>query len=70
MPGTLIPVSDEEKLFSDPPDYALLFSWHIAEELIPKFRKSGYRGKFIEERPGIDGRSLTPVQMACTKEVR
>jgi hypothetical protein len=25
---------------------------------------------YIEERPGIDGRSLTPVQMACTKEVR
>jgi hypothetical protein len=51
MPGTLIPVSDEEKLFSDPPDYALLFSWHIAEELIPKFRKSGYRGKFIVPLP-------------------
>ena len=51
MPGTRIPVVDEEKLFSDPPEYALLFSWHIAEELIPKFREKGYRGKFIVPLP-------------------
>ena len=36
MPGTLIPVIEEEKLFADQPEYALLFSWHIAEELDPK----------------------------------
>jgi C-methyltransferase C-terminal domain/Methyltransferase domain/Putative zinc binding domain len=51
MPGTLIPVADEEKLFSDPPEYALLFSWHIAQELIPKLRKRGYDGKFIVPLP-------------------
>jgi len=51
MPGTLIPVLDEAKLFSDPPDYALLFSWHIADELMPKLVAKGYRGKFIIPLP-------------------
>ena len=51
MPGTLIPVVDEEQLFTDPPDYALLFSWHIADELVPKLRGRGYRGRFIVPLP-------------------
>ena len=51
MPGTLIPVLDEAKLCSDPPDYALLFSWHIADELMPKLVAKGYRGKFIVPLP-------------------
>src|SRR5262249_36787636 len=36
VPGTTIPVVDEERLFGDQPEYALLLSWHIADELIPK----------------------------------
>jgi hypothetical protein len=51
IPGTRIPVLDENRLFERPPDYALLFSWHIAEELIPKFRAKGYRGPFIVPLP-------------------
>ena len=51
MPGTLIPVVDEEQLFTDQPDYALLFSWHIADELVPKLRGRGYRGRFIVPLP-------------------
>ena len=51
MPGTLIPVLEESKLFADQPEYALLFSWHIADELIPKLRSKGYRGKFIVPLP-------------------
>ena len=51
MPGTLIPVLEESKLFTDQPEYALLFSWHIADELIPKLREKGYRGKFIVPLP-------------------
>lgn len=51
MPGTLIPVLEEAKLFSDQPEYALLFSWHIADELIPKLRQRGYTGKFIVPLP-------------------
>jgi hypothetical protein len=51
VPGTVVPVVDEKRLFDDPPDYALLFSWHIADELIPKLKGRGYRGKFIVPLP-------------------
>ncbi len=50
IPGTLIPVVDEAKLVSNPPDYLLLFSWHIADELIPKLRFN-FRGDFIVPLP-------------------
>ena len=51
MPGTLIPVVDEERLFRDQPDYAFLFSWHIADELSSKLKQRGFRGKFIVPLP-------------------
>jgi len=51
MPGTLIPVLEESKLFTDQPEYALLFSWHIADELVPKLKEKGFRGKFIVPLP-------------------
>jgi hypothetical protein len=51
VPGTLIPVVDEAKLFAEPPEYALLLSWHIAEELMPKLRAKGFRGRFIVPLP-------------------
>ncbi len=51
MPGTLIPVVDEQRLFDDQPDYAMLLSWHIADELIPKLAARGFRGQFIVPLP-------------------
>ena len=51
MPGTLIPVLEESLLFRDQPEYALLFSWHIADELVPKLRQKGYAGRFIVPLP-------------------
>ena len=51
LPGTLIPVEDEARLFEDQPEYALLFSWHIADELMPKLRAKGFRGRFIIPLP-------------------
>ncbi|HET8568183.1 MAG TPA: class I SAM-dependent methyltransferase [Candidatus Limnocylindria bacterium] len=51
MPGTLIPVVDEQRLFDDQPERALLFSWHIADELVPKLRARGFRGRFIVPLP-------------------
>src|SRR4029079_16989268 len=51
MPGTLIPVVDEQRMFSDPPDYLLLLSWHIAEELMPKLKQKGFKGRFIVPLP-------------------
>jgi hypothetical protein len=51
IPGTLIPVVEESRLFEDQPEYALLFSWHIADELAPKLREKGFKGKFIVPLP-------------------
>ena len=51
LPGTRIPIVAEKALFEDPPDYALLLSWHIAEELMPKLRQKGFRGQFIVPLP-------------------
>jgi hypothetical protein len=47
MPGTRIPVLEESHLYQDQPGYALLLSWHIADELIPKLKEKGFKGRFI-----------------------
>ncbi|MQX37419.1 class I SAM-dependent methyltransferase [Roseospira navarrensis] len=51
IPGTRIPVVDEAMLFDEQPDYALLLSWHIADELAEVLRRKGYRGRFIAPLP-------------------
>ena len=53
-PGTHIPIFGESKLAEDKPDYALIFAWNFADEIIEKernFRKNG--GKFIIPIPKI-----------------
>lgn len=51
VPGTMIPVVDEGRLFADQPEYAMLLSWHIADELMPKLAARGFKGKFIIPLP-------------------
>lgn len=51
IPGTLIPIVDESQLYSKQPDYALILSWHIADELMPKLKEKGFKGKFIIPLP-------------------
>jgi hypothetical protein len=51
IPGTLIPVQEESRLFDDQPEYALLLSWHIGDELMPKLSARGFKGKFIIPLP-------------------
>lgn len=51
IPGTLIPVEEESRLFQEQPDYALLLSWHIGDELMPKLSARGFKGKFIMPLP-------------------
>ena len=50
-PGTHILVEDDEKLVTEQPDYGLLLSWHLADSIIPKIRKNGYKGKIIVNLP-------------------
>jgi hypothetical protein len=51
MPGTNIPVLDEARLYVEQPEYVLLLSWHIADEMCANLRKHGYRGDFIVPLP-------------------
>jgi hypothetical protein len=51
VPGTIIPVVEEARLFSDQPEYALLLSWHIADELIPKLTERGFKGRYVVPLP-------------------
>lgn len=51
VPGTRIPVLEESLLFKEQPEYVLLLSWHIAEELAVNLRKAGFKGKFITPLP-------------------
>ncbi len=65
MPGTLVPVVDEARLFDDQPDFALLLSWHIADELMPKLTARGFRGSYIVPLPDariVPASGIQPVQ--------
>ncbi len=51
VPGTRIPVLDEKNLYKDQPEFALLFSWHIADEISSHLRRNGFCGKIIVPLP-------------------
>lgn len=53
MPGRNIPVEEESRLYRDQPPFALLLSWHIAEELMPNLKKRGFQGDFIVPLPTV-----------------
>lgn len=51
-PGAHLPVVAQERLCGpDQPEYALLLSWHIADELMSLLRADGFRGRFIVPLP-------------------
>jgi len=52
-PGAHILVVDEKQLLKDQPEYALMLSWHIGQELMKKLRATGFKGKFILPLPKI-----------------
>jgi len=51
LPGTIVPVVDEMRMFEEQPEYAIILSWHIADELAPKIQERGFKGKFIVPLP-------------------
>lgn len=53
IPGTRIPVVDEAELFEKQPDTAMLFSWHLADQIVPKLRDRGYDGEIIVPLPKV-----------------
>ncbi len=53
LPGTHIPVVDEQKLFDEQPEYAVLLSWHYAKPIIEKLRSKGLKSKIIVPLPEL-----------------
>ncbi len=53
LPGTHIPVVDEQRLFSEQPEYAVILSWHYAKPIVDKLRSRGLRSKIIVPLPEL-----------------
>lgn len=53
LPGTHIPVVDEQVLFDDPPDYAVMLSWHYADPIVAKLRQRGLRSEVLIPLPEV-----------------
>ena len=51
IPGTKIPILNESILTKKKPDFLILFSWHIKNELKKNLKKKGFKGKFIIPLP-------------------
>lgn len=51
MPGTKIKIVSEAEIKKYKPDYLLIFSWHIKNQLKKIFRIKGFKGKFIIPLP-------------------
>lgn len=51
IPGTKIPIVNENILYKKKPHFLILFSWHIKDELKKNLKKKGYKGKFIIPLP-------------------
>jgi hypothetical protein len=50
-PASRIPIVEEGRMYEEQPDYALMLSWHIADELMPKLREQGFQGGFVVPLP-------------------
>jgi hypothetical protein len=54
MPGTRIPVLDEQALFEDDaPENVILLSWHLANRIVPKLSERGYQGAIVVPLPKL-----------------
>ena len=51
--GQHIPVVDEQRMFDEQPDYALMLSWHYSEPIIKKLRERGLKSKIIIPLPTL-----------------
>ena len=51
IPATSILIVDEAKLIADQPPLAVLFSWHLADSIVPALRSKGYKGRILVPLP-------------------
>lgn len=53
LPGKHIPIVDEQRLFDEQPDYAVMLSWHYATPIIRALRERGLRSQIIIPLPDV-----------------
>ena len=51
LPGTRIPIVDNEIILKEQPDYIVILAWHYAEYIVSEWRKKGVKGKFVIPLP-------------------
>lgn len=51
LPGTHIPIVNNQRLIDEQPDYVVLFAWHYAEPIMEQLRARGLRSKFVLPMP-------------------
>lgn len=54
LPGLHIPIVDEQRMFDEQPDYAIMLSWHYATPIIAKLREKGLKSKIILPLPTLE----------------
>ena len=54
IPGTNIPIVNENKIVKEQPDFIIILAWHLKYRLIKILVKKGYKGKFIEPLPKLE----------------
>jgi hypothetical protein len=51
LPGTHIPIVNNQRLIDEQPDYVILLAWHYAEPIMEQLRARGLRSKFVLPMP-------------------
>lgn len=53
LPGKHIPIVDEEIMFQEQPEYAVMLSWHYWEPIVKKLRDKGLKSKIVIPLPEL-----------------
>lgn len=51
MPGSRIPIVNNERIIREQPDCVVLMAWHYSEPIISRLRKEGYKGDIYAPLP-------------------
>jgi hypothetical protein len=51
LPGTHIPIVNNQQLIDEQPDYVVLLAWHYAQPIMEQLRSRGLRSKFVIPMP-------------------
>jgi hypothetical protein len=51
MPGTHIPIVDNEIILREQPDYVVILAWHYGDYIMEQWRKKGLKSKFVLPLP-------------------